>query len=84
MAGVDQDVWAKSCGSRGNSRVTRKSIHSDRSAGSQCHSVFTRDRRNLLGRADYGNATAEIKVVVVERRVEHTSHGATDGQQQHG
>src|ERR1044071_6934296 len=38
----------------------------------------------LLGRTDYGNAAAEVKVVVVERSVKNTRHSATDGQQQHG
>src|SRR5690242_11896863 len=40
--------------------------------------------RNLLGRADHSNAAAEVKVVVVERGVKNTCHGATDSQQQHG
>ncbi len=46
--------------------------------------VFLPATEDLLGRADYSNAAAEVKVVVVERGVEHTSHSAADGQQQHG
>jgi hypothetical protein len=69
-------------------RVTRKVNLADRSAGYQCHSVFTQAWRNyfknLLGRADHRNVATEVKVVVVERGVKNTCHGATDGQQQHG
>ena len=39
---------------------------------------------SLLGRADYSNAAAEVKVVVVERGIKHARHCATDSQQQHG
>lgn len=61
-------------------RVTRKVNLADRSAGYQCHSVFSQTERlsNLLGRADYGDAAAEVKVVVVEHGIENTSHCATD------
>jgi hypothetical protein len=68
-------------------RVTRKVNSPDRSAGSQCHSVFTQPKRtcgNLLRRADYGNVATEVKVVVVESCIKHSRHGATNGQQQHG
>jgi hypothetical protein len=44
----------------------------------------TEELYELLGRADYGNAAAKVKVVVVERSVKNTRHSAADGQQQHG
>lgn len=72
-------------------RVTRKVNLADRSAGYQCHSVFTQaaenyftNLRTLLRRADHRNVATEVKVVVVERGIKNTCHGATDGQQQHG
>src|SRR6185295_15836580 len=66
--------------------VTRKVNLADRSAGYQCHSVFTQAVRSasLLGRADYRNAAAEVKVVVVERGIKYACHCTTDSQQQHG
>jgi hypothetical protein len=65
------------------SRVTRKVNLANRSAGYQCHSVFTQPNAitSLLCRADYGNTAAEVKIVVVERGIKNTCHGATDGQQ---
>src|SRR5215212_3742810 len=78
-------LQSKPCGSRVN-RVTRKVNLADRSAGYQCHSVFTQAERfaSLLGRADYGNAAAEVKIVVVECSIKHACHSTTDSQQQHG
>jgi len=51
--------------------VTRKVNFTDRSAGYQCHSIFLSltSFTNLLSRADYGNAAAEVKVVVMERGI---------------
>ena len=85
---MENDFFSQSkpCGPRAVIRVTRKVNLADRSAGYQCHSVFTqteRDLTNLLCRADYGNAAAEVKIVIMERGIKNTCHSATDGQQQH-
>ena len=66
--------------------MTRKVDLTDRSAVTSA-TVFLikpdvpgRTLADLLSRADYGNAAAEVKVVVVERGIKHTRYCATDGQ----
>ena len=65
---------------RDNHHVTRKVKLGDRSAGVQCHSVFVQRGRDLLGRADYGNAAAEVKIVVMKHGIQDAGDGTADGQ----